>query len=98
MRELDGVAVRRAYVVVDHLPAAQAEAGDILLAQAEGAIGAHHIKGSLGQLLVGEIAGRTSPDEITLFKSVGLAMQDAVTAARVYQMAVEQNIGQLIEF
>lgn len=96
MRELDGLAVSRAYVVVDHLPAAQAEAGDILLAQAEGAIAANHVAGSLGQLLAGEIAGRTSPEQITLFKSVGLAMQDAVTAAWVYKAALEQGVGQQV--
>ena len=96
MRELDGEAVRRAYTIVDHLPAAQAEAGDILLAQAEGAIGAAHVAGSLGQLLAGELAARTSPEQITLFKSVGLAMQDAVTAACVYQAAVAQRVGQRI--
>jgi alanine dehydrogenase len=98
MRELDGVAVRRSHVVVDHLPAAQAEAGDIFLAQAEGAITADHVAGSLGQLLMGEIAGRTSPEQITLFKSVGLAMQDAVTAARVYRAAVAQGVGQEVTF
>lgn len=97
MRELDGVAMRRAHVIVDHLPAAQAEAGDVLLAQAEGAIDADHIAGSLGQLLAGEIAGRTSPDQITLFKSVGLAMQDAVTAAWVYREAVAQGVGQEVK-
>lgn len=96
MRELDGVAVQRSYAVVDHLPAAQAEAGDILLAEAEGAIGADHIQGSLGQLLAGEIAGRTSPEQITLFKSVGLAVQDAITAATVYKAAVASGIGQRI--
>lgn len=93
MRELDGVAVGRARVVVDHLSAAQAEAGDILLGQAEGKIGADHVVGGLGQLLMGEIVGRTSPDEITLFKSVGLAMQDAVVSSHVYQLAVQQGIG-----
>ena len=96
LRELDAVAVQRAHVVVDHLPAAQAEAGDILLAQAEGAIGEDHVVGSLGQLLAGEIAGRTSAQQITLFKSVGLAMQDAVTAAWVYREAVEKGVGQSI--
>jgi ornithine cyclodeaminase/alanine dehydrogenase-like protein (mu-crystallin family) len=96
LREVDGVAVQRAYVVVDHLPAALAEAGDLLIAQAEGAIGPDHVAGTLGQLLVGEIAGRTSPEQITLFKSVGLAMQDAVTAAWVYRAAVEQGVGQEI--
>jgi ornithine cyclodeaminase/alanine dehydrogenase-like protein (mu-crystallin family) len=98
MRELDGVAVRRAYTVVDHLPAAQAEAGDILLAEAEGAIAADHVAGSLGQLVAGEIAARTSPEQITLFKSVGLAMQDAVTAAGVYKAAVGRGMGQRVAF
>jgi ornithine cyclodeaminase/alanine dehydrogenase-like protein (mu-crystallin family) len=98
MRELDGVAVQRAYVVVDHLPAAQAEAGDILLAEAEGAIGTGHVAGSLGQLLAGEIDGRMSPEQITLFKSVGLAMQDAVTAAWVYGAAMERGVGQVVAF
>jgi alanine dehydrogenase len=98
MRELDGIAVQRSHVVVDHLPAAQAEAGDILLAQAEGAIGLDHVAGSLGQLLAGEIAGRTSSEQITLFKSVGLAMQDAVTAAWVYRLAIEKGVGQQVAF
>jgi ornithine cyclodeaminase/alanine dehydrogenase-like protein (mu-crystallin family) len=93
MRELDGVAVQRAYTVVDYLPAAQAEAGDIVIAQAEGAIGADHIAGALGQVLTGEIAGRFSPTQITLFKSVGLAMQDAMTAAWLYDAARAQGIG-----
>ena len=97
MHELDGAAVRAAQVIVDHVPAAQAEAGDILLAQAEGAIGADHVVGSLGQLLLGEIAGRTTPEQITLFKSVGLAMQDAVTAAWVYRAAMNQSMGQRVE-
>jgi ornithine cyclodeaminase/alanine dehydrogenase-like protein (mu-crystallin family) len=96
LREVDGTTVRRAYVVVDHLPAAMAEAGDILLAQAEGAIGADAVAGSLGQLLTGEIEGRPSPEAITLFKSVGLAMQDAVTAAWVYGAAVAQGVGQRV--
>ncbi len=97
MRELDGEAVRRARVVVDHLPAAMTEAGDVLLAQAEGAIAADHVVGSLGQLLLDEIVGRTSPDQITLFKSVGLAIQDAVTAAWVYRAALAQGVGQQVD-
>jgi alanine dehydrogenase len=94
MRELDGTCIARSRVIVDHRPAAQAEAGDILLAQAEGAVGEDVIVGALGEVLTGAVAGRTTPDEITLFKSVGLAMQDAVTAAQVYARAMDQGWGQ----
>jgi alanine dehydrogenase len=96
MRELDGAAVARSHVIVDHLPAAQAEAGDLLLAQTEGAIGADHIAGSLGQLLLGRIPGRTHADQIRLFKSVGLAVQDALTAAAVYRAALAQGVGETV--
>lgn len=94
LRELDGVAIQRSRVYVDHLPAAQTEAGDILLAQAEGSIGPDHVVGSLGDLLLGNITGRTGPTQITLFKSVGVAVQDATTATLVYQAARAQGIGQ----
>jgi ornithine cyclodeaminase/alanine dehydrogenase-like protein (mu-crystallin family) len=96
MRELDGTAVRRSRVIVDHRPAAQAEAGDIVLALAEGAIEEGHVAGSLGEVLLGAVPGRTAPDAITLFKSVGLAMQDAVTAAQVYARARAAGIGREI--
>jgi ornithine cyclodeaminase/alanine dehydrogenase-like protein (mu-crystallin family) len=52
------------------------------------------VAGELAELVTGCIAGRTTPQEITLFKSVGLALQDAVTAALVYRRAVEQGRGQ----
>ncbi|HXF61389.1 MAG TPA: ornithine cyclodeaminase family protein [Caldilineaceae bacterium] len=96
MRELDGEALRRSRIIVDHRPAAQAEAGDIVLALAEGAITEEQIAGSLGEVLVGLIPGRTAAGEITLFKSVGLAMQDAVVAAQVYARARAMGIGQEI--
>jgi ornithine cyclodeaminase/alanine dehydrogenase-like protein (mu-crystallin family) len=96
MRELDGEAVSRSRVIVDHRPAAQAEAGDLVLALEEGAIDEEHVAGSLGEVLAGIVPGRTTGDEITLFKSVGLAMQDAVTAAQVYARAVTGGRGQEI--
>jgi alanine dehydrogenase len=93
MRELDAKTVARSRVIVDYRPAAAAEAGDILLAQGDGVIGPDHIAGSLGDVLVGSVPGRTSPEEITLFKSVGLAVQDATVAALVYSAAREQGRG-----
>jgi ornithine cyclodeaminase/alanine dehydrogenase-like protein (mu-crystallin family) len=96
MRELDAATVAASRVIVDHRTAAAAEAGDILIAQAEGAIGPDHVAGSLGDVLLGTVVGRTTAEEITLFKSVGLAVQDAAVAAQVYAAAVEQGIGQTV--
>ena len=73
--------------------AAGAEAGDILIPIAEGAFSQEQIAGALGEVVNGDVAGRTSNDEITVFKSVGLAMQDAVTAARLYAKAITLGIG-----
>jgi ornithine cyclodeaminase/alanine dehydrogenase len=97
MRELDSEAVRRSRVIVDRRQAAQVEAGDLVIPIQEGAIAPDHVAGELAELVTGCIAGRTTPQEITLFKSVGLALQDAVTAALVYRRAVEQGIGQEVE-
>jgi ornithine cyclodeaminase/alanine dehydrogenase len=97
MRELDTTAVLCSRVYVDHHPAAQSEAGDLLIPIANGALAYDHVAGALGDLLIGRVAGRSNPDEITLFKSVGLAMQDAVTAAQVYQLALQRGLGEQVE-
>jgi ornithine cyclodeaminase/alanine dehydrogenase len=94
MRELDSEVVRRSRVVVDRRQAAQVEAGDIVIPTQEGVIGADHIVGELAEIVTGVVPGRTAAHEITLFKSVGLALQDAVTAALVYRRAVAQGRGQ----
>ncbi len=96
MREFDTETVRRALVVVDQREAALAEAGDIIIPIREGAITEAHIHGELGQVIAGLIPGRTSPEQITFFKSVGLAIQDVSTAARLYRLARERGIGQEI--
>lgn len=94
MRELDSEAVRRSRVIVDRRQAAQVEAGDIVIPIQEGVIGPDHVVGELSEVVTGLVSGRTAPQEITLFKSVGLALQDAVTAMLVYQRALERGIGQ----
>jgi ornithine cyclodeaminase/alanine dehydrogenase len=93
IRELDTVSVRRSKVVVDSRDAALREAGDLIIPIAEKAISSEHIWGELGQVILGEKKGRTSDEEITLFKSVGLALQDVSTARVVYKKALEQNKG-----
>ncbi len=97
MRELDSETLRRSRLFVDLRRAAETEAGDLLIAIAEGSLTLAAIAGELGELLLGKVAGRTDPREITTFKSVGLALQDAVTAARVVALAREKGLGQEIQ-
>ena len=94
MRELDSEAVRRSRVIVDRRQAAQVEAGDIVIPTQEGVIGPDHVVGELAEVVTGVVPGRVAADEITLFKSVGLALQDTVTAALVYRRALDRGIGQ----
>jgi ornithine cyclodeaminase len=86
-REIDTATVRRARVFVDQRAATLAEAGDILLPMREGAIGASAILGELGELVLGAVKGRTGPEDLTLFKSLGLAVEDAAAADRVVRNA-----------
>lgn len=79
MRELDTQAVRGARVVVDTREAAMAEAGDLLIPMAEGAIGPEHVLAELREVVRG-MAVRTSDADVTLFKSVGVAFEDLVVA------------------
>ena len=92
-RELDGEAVKRARVFVDSRAAAAAEAGDLLLAQAEGVIPADHVAGEIGEVFAGRLPGRTSEREITLFKSLGQAVEDAATAKLIYERATAAGAG-----
>jgi ornithine cyclodeaminase/alanine dehydrogenase len=95
-RELDSAAIVRSHVFPDHIEACLAEAGDILIPLKEGAIRHDHLRASLGDVIAGLKAGRRADDEITLFKSVGLAIQDVATASLVYQRARRGNVG--VEF
>ena len=96
MRELDAITIQRSRVFVDHHPAAQAEAGDILLALEESDLTYDHVAGELGEVILDTTPARTDDEQITVFKSVGLAMQDAMTAARVYALATEAGVGQSV--
>ncbi len=98
VRELDTTTVSISKLVVDSRETCLAEAGDIILPMREGAITEDHIHAELGEILAGQKPGRRNPEEITLFTSVGNALQDPTAATMVYRRAVEQGFGQELEF
>ncbi len=97
-RELDTAAVVRSRLFVDHRESALKEAGDFLIARGEGAVTDAHILGSLGEVLNGAVPGRTSPSDVTLFKSVGLAIEDVAAAQHIYSKARGSGFGKFVEF
>jgi alanine dehydrogenase len=96
-RELDTRTVVRAKFVADLKEANLAEAGDILIPIAEGAVTEGHIYASLGEIVVGDKPGRENDEEITVFKSCGLAIQDVSSARVVYEAAKVAGVGQQVE-
>jgi alanine dehydrogenase len=96
-RELDGEAIRRARVVVDTYAGAMAEAGDVLLALGEGVIGRAHVAAELAEVVTGRRPGRTGDEEITVFKSVGFALEDLAAARLAYDRARAHGIGKEVK-
>ncbi len=92
-REMDSALVRRARVYVDSRTGALAEAGDLVLPMREGVIDANHIVGELGALVSGGVGGRQSREEITIFKSLGMAVEDVAAAHLAYVRATERGLG-----
>jgi len=92
-RELDTKTVARSYFVADLREANLAEAGDILIPIQEGAVTEDHIQANLGEVVIGAKPGRTSDDQVTVFKSCGLAVQDVSTARAVAAAARAAGIG-----
>ena len=97
-REIDGDTLRTARVFVDRTDSALREAGDIVLAIGDGQFTAGDIAGDLGAVLAGHIAGRSRPDEITLFKSVGLAVEDVAAARATYDTCRRLGLGHDVPF
>jgi ornithine cyclodeaminase/alanine dehydrogenase-like protein (mu-crystallin family) len=93
VREIPGETVRRARVVVDCRAAALAEAGDLIIPMEQGLIAKDPIAAELGEIVAGLKKGRESPAQITLFKSVGVAVQDLAAANRVLAVAERLNLG-----
>jgi alanine dehydrogenase len=92
-REIDPALTARARLFVDSKAAALAESGDIIMGIAEGRFGPDHVAGELGELVLGRVEGRRSDEEITIFKSLGMAVEDVVAADLVYRRAAEQGVG-----
>ena len=98
-RELDGATVAAASFFVDSRESAFHESGDYLLAVREGAIpGPEHIRAELGEVLLGRAGGRGSEEEITIYKSLGIAVEDLVSVAFLYDEAKRQSAGTWIDF
>jgi len=96
-REMDPALTRRGRLFVDSRAAALVESGDVVLGIREGQFAASHIVGELGELLAGKMDGRRSPREVTIFKSLGLAVEDVAAANLAYRRAVEQDVGLELE-
>jgi ornithine cyclodeaminase len=97
-REVDSATMAASSVFVDRRESTINEGGDYLFALREGAIGPDHIKAEIGELLIGAHPGRTSPDEITLFKSLGLAVEDLASADHLYREAKDNQKGNWVDF
>jgi ornithine cyclodeaminase len=95
-REMEGALVARARLIVDSRTGAMAEAGDIVMGIAEGSFDAGHVAGELGEVASGRVEGRQSAGQITLFKSLGMAVEDVAAARLAYQRASEGGLGRQI--
>ncbi len=98
MREIDSETVSRAKVICDLVAACKAEAGDLIIPANQGEWSWDSVHGSLGDVITGRIPARENEREITLFKSVGLAIQDISAAFHVYQKALEKDVGSDFSF
>jgi ornithine cyclodeaminase len=96
-RELDTAAVVKSHLFVDRRESTLNEAGDFLIPRKEGAVTDTHIQGEIGEILIGKIVGRKSAGEITLFKSLGLAVEDLGSAQHIYTQAIEKTVGTWVE-
>lgn len=97
-READGATLAAGKLYVDRRESTVNESGDYLFAVREGAITEDHIRGEIGQVLIGRVAGRESAGEITIFKSLGLAAEDLATAQELYRRAAERAVGDWVEW
>jgi ornithine cyclodeaminase len=98
MQEVPAETLLRAKIFVDSRSAALEEAGDLIQPMRAGLLDESHIRGELGEVALGKLAGRESPEEITYFKSVGIAVQDALAAQVALKNARKMNLGKEVDF
>ncbi len=98
MREIDDEVVLRSSIWVDYWPSAEAQAGELVDMMAAGTITKDHILGEIGHVLSGNLEGRTTPEQITLYRSLGIAAQDLAAAHYVLEKATVEGLGQDVEF
>jgi ornithine cyclodeaminase len=96
-QELESILVAQSRLFTDCRESLFNEPGDFLIPKKEGLITEDHLIGELGELLVGKVRGRESDDDITVFKSLGLAIEDLAAGYFVYEKAMEKNIGTLVD-
>jgi ornithine cyclodeaminase len=97
-REVDSETMAAVSLFVDRRESTLSEAGDYLLAARDGLIGPDHVRAEIGEVLKGDQPGRTSQNEITCFKSLGIGVEDLFAAEYLYRMAKEKSVGSWIEF
>ncbi len=95
-REIDTATMVAARLFVDRRESALAEAGDLLIAMGEGAVKGDHVQAELGDVIIGKDLGRRSAGELTLFKSLGLAVEDVASAAYLVRRARETGTGHTV--
>ena len=95
---LDGTAIARSRLYVDLRESAIAQAGEFQMARDEGLIDESHILGEIGEVALGTVEGRRSSEDITVYQSLGLVVQDLAAAHHVYTKAEQLGIGVTSEF
>jgi ornithine cyclodeaminase len=94
-RELDTNCVAKARLFGDRIESVLAESGDLLIPVKEGVLGEGHLLGELGDVLLGQLDGRTQEADITIFESLGLAAEDLASAEFIYERYIERKGGRL---
>lgn len=92
-REVDPDLLRRSWLIVDSRRSALTESGDVIQGIAEQRFGPDHIRGEIGDVILGRVPPRRSPEDVVIFKSLGLAVEDVAVASMVLQLAEERGIG-----
>lgn len=92
-REIDEALITKSALYVDYRPSTFAQAGEVIGAIESGAITRDHVRGEIGEVLAGVVSGRGSPDEITLYRSLGIAAQDLACAHHCLEAAKEKDLG-----